>query len=857
MEQPKEMPNPSIDLRSFAFSTASSSSNQSRLSKPRLVKQRRRVSRPVDAWNPFHSPNLHHATDSVPSSGKGFVFGSSTSFPVPNSSATGKDGNFTGFVWRTESGFGADKEACTSKMEKLHIETKGAGSKGDFTFGSSKNIVNSFEDDTANKFHENFKKLNIESQLSKNLEDINKDSGGGTASTFLFDDDIANKFPENFMKLNIENQFSKKMEDINKDSDGGSALPETTVQHSNAGSKGDFTFGTSNFFANSFNDEIQNKFPEKFKNLNIKKQPSENLEDINKDPEAASVFSETDANNINAAGKGVFTFGSSKNVVNSFDDDIANKFPEKFKKLNIKNPSSQNLQDTDKDSEEVNAFPNVHETGVKNIFAPENKPNNSEESTSDNFLHDKLKLNNGDSFNIFNIFENSGTSDFRNNLHLPKKEALFSEIGGKVNSESYQDVKHNDSIAGSSILDFKFRAGNQDIATGSSYSSFTDSGFTSGAAGFTFTGCGAGDSYVDSKTQNNNTPFPSEDNMFKEMCQNRAFGIKKEVKGSMSRSRKGKSWRTAQSHPKMDSASFQKDKIANENSEFDSPGHFSPMDSSPYEEILVCEINSGPSESGTFDSHHTSTNAQHSTGQHFDVTEDNSIKNPEFQADATKDDSECFLDAKSSFLEEEEDGEEVESSRRDKEGLTENTSSYYSCYNNLTENKFIFSSSPSFRNHPTELKQDFTFCSALNNDSHDAKANGSGFTFATDASTEHASSLLKQLHKRKSRIKNTKKSYKTTPFGNINVDSPSSFPSPHLSGSLQSNSKWNHAHEGDLFISEKIFEKNIVGGKDPEIKRESTSSTILHTAAREACENWRLKYFFSFTLFFIFSEYIP
>ncbi|KAF8403743.1 hypothetical protein HHK36_011847 [Tetracentron sinense] len=662
--------------------------------------------------------------------------------------------------------------------------------KGVFVFGSSNRKGSSFVGSTVSKIQEDMRKLNIEGfGIGPGVE---KTKGANLSSNL---NDKNNPIPES--SNNIAGAFGRSMAsklagEINKldIKDSGEVNGSEKTKAKNT-----FDFGRSKKADDSFAGSSATTLLDHMKNLNI--EVPGNGDGVEKTTEA----------NLKTSDQGSFVLGSVKSTAGSFGGSMETMLPNEMRKLNIGSGMGDSAGQTD--------------IGISSsrIFVREKQPGNFGDKVSHDPVDGKsipTPVNyqagvQGKSLDVGQV------PPFETNDDTPLN-------GAAAPSSTFSSTGH-----GFPPVENVFEVPSMDRAAKKDEFSFIR------------TRDGLGTSHTDLGTPKRDASGSSTGNLYVGLNQKLEFSAKGEaVKDSGFKKRRGKFRQPTrvQQWPGKDFVS--KESFSQENPE--SPGCYSPMDYSPYQETLAAEQCSRETSVTSNESFHLQNNhglsyahktvPSDATGedlvaatQRFDISEIDR-KFGELNEEGS---GNCFQKSVGVECPVEEfvSGAETESFKSETEEV--DISSNASVVSAETEAGF---------NSNIEMQENdckMQFCSA----SSSQDIGDSNFTFTAPSSAQGQFSAAKHHYRKNNRIKVGPDSCSSLPSAKVQFASSSVQFSPHARTSLPLGS--GQGQKGEFCISQSKGEKKFEADKEQDVKQGSISTVGATAAALEDCEKWRLR----------------
>ncbi|KAG1371172.1 putative DnaJ subfamily C member 7 [Cocos nucifera] len=624
------------------------------------------------------------------------------------------------------------------------------------------------------------------------------------------------------------------------------------------------------------------KLPDEMRKLNL--QSSSNEEGFEKTKQRDN-RAKVDQSNV-------FIFGGNQNDPSSIGGGAVNMLPEEMKKLDIGSATASKNAKNERVDQTANMFAfgsNMKKTSASNQTSA-NSFTSFEKSTCSKLPNDMQKLNtdglrNDDSFRKAENTDYQFKVDVSNGpdgLTFPcNKDVPGSFEGNGVNTlhndmekldinkpeNSTGKIDQTDHSAGDAYTSFKFtfQAGKQGanstmghvppsktqehftssgVPMPSFYPSSSGPGFQSVGTECTFTSKYGGPEtpHMEFRTHKQDGHGLAKENLFTGPHHNMAFNVKKgDVQSTRTKKRRGKSRQSGPAHPTFSKPFISMEKSPLENMKPGSPGGYSPMDYSPYQENLGADQCSREASVASGESIHIfSRCASADTERSFSVDEReedlvSATKCLNINEDDRKHDSdfskshiEKNFAAKSSVIDEQNSGPGRESLF-----FKSNSGRLSSDTNNAAMEAETGSFGSNFERQTSEGGTCFTFVTSSED------FGGSNFAFAAPTFAQGPLSAAKRHHRRKSRMKTDHDLYTST----SNASAPLASPSPNLF-SVSSTSM-----QPDPAQDMKVLPSFHQGGDDiraetnrkPESNKEDLTKDLASVAAEEACDKWRLR----------------
>lgn len=520
-----------------------------------------------------------------------------------------------------------------------------------------------------------------------------------------------------------------------------------------------------------------------------------------------------------------FVFGRTKESSFSF---ATNELHDQIKNLNM---SSKN---------EINGMINENilsnEMGRKLNIGSE--PSDSAGQTdmrrmsSQIFVRDKQEGNMGDNnfknlgeavpteFTFQAAMEGKDVGGCHVSVDQPKDDAKLSETGSSSSSFSssgvhFQLVDNESKVFGTDRLDKK------------------------NEFGFTSTQDGLGKPFVEFKT-----PQPKA-NLFSGVCQTLEFGAKREfIRDTKAKKKRGKLRQPTPVHLWHGQDFVSRESASHGNSE--PVESYSPMDISPYQEtvsdtISARETSVASDESFSLDNDASTDSRPTVSDVAVDedlllaATQRMDINEWDVKSTETKEEHSDRGDGAIGPPEDSVSGAETESYKSANEEIDFQIES---C--NSAETKTSSNSNVERQDSDGQMQFSFT--------SHPEELRGSNFTFAASSAGQNQLSASRRHLKKKNSIKIGHDSFNSTCNAKILHASASVQFSPFSGASQPLSSR--QAEKGDQFSPRLRVGHNSEVFRGQEIKQEPSVSSAATIADQEACEKWRLRFLFYFSLFF-------
>ncbi|OVA12942.1 Tetratricopeptide TPR-1 [Macleaya cordata] len=701
------------------------------------------------------------------------------------------------------------------------------------------------------------RKLNIGRETKEGVVNLNSDEvsknhgfvfGSSSKENPGLNENKVSKLPDEMRKLNIESSGV---------SDGGEKTKDTNFS-SQVNGKNTFIFGRSNKIPDAVFQNTVFKLPHEMNELKI--------EDFGN---ASGVEKTKDASSSKTNDKNTFSSGGSMDFAGSMSGSSENTLPDDMKKLNI-----QGSRSGDEPEKTKNAF---SQFDYKKAFGLESDKNNAGSyggSTSSMLPGETEKLNIGSKTGDSGVFNDStggnsippftfragvqgkssgvesvphsdsklgevpGFQSVGNTFEVPSMDGAENKAGFRFTSSQDSSgsftgpVPHSDSkLGGASLSSSSFSSaapGFQSVAKTfevpfmDGAEKKTDFSFTSSQDGF--------------RTPNFRAPkhdnlCSSMGNLTTEFNKKLEFSAKKAAKDSRLKKRKGKLKQNAPVHQWPGKDYVSRANSSQENAE--SPGSYSPMDFSPYQETLAADQFSREASVASDDFFHSDTKCA-STDAHpsvsIDATDESLVtatENLNLNKDEELNEGRSYTfergDGAKCPTEEFVSGDESECLRSTSEKVDTDNDVDASVATTRTEANI----SSNTEKKASDDRTQFCFASSSDN------VNNANFTFAASPSAQANLSEPKHYCRKKNRRKVGQDSQIPSSNAKIHVASPC-MPLFPLSG-ITSQS---------VPGSDKIEDSSISQSKEkePVVKELFTSGgAAVAAAAQEACEKWRLR----------------
>uniref|UniRef100_A0A5B7BJ91 J domain-containing protein n=1 Tax=Davidia involucrata TaxID=16924 RepID=A0A5B7BJ91_DAVIN len=636
---------------------------------------------------------------------------------------------------------------------------------------------------------------------------------------------------------------------------------------------------TSRNNSSGFDVSVVSKLPDEMKKLNIEGsgivESSKNAKGMNAD--------------LSANYKTHFSFGSGDNVANLFGKNVVSELPNDMKKLNIKGPGevdrgglTYNADDTEKFASGNTGSDSL--AGSSATALPNKMKNLNAEDPVNTCVGEKKEVNVNTSDNGSFVF-GSGISA-TSSLGGRTENMISDEMGklkiGRGAAETAGQTQKGFSSSGISVKEmqpgnlgdslpreFTFQAGVQ----GKSLSGIqvpldhrnddtklhgttaSSSSFSSGSIRFQEVGNVFTVPFVDGSKRKDEFSFTSKwddigtpnvefqtpnrrRNVYSGLNQKLESSAKKEsIKDTRSKKKRGKLKKPTPVQPWLGQDFISRESSSQENQE--SSEAYSPMDVSPYPEIVVDMKCSRETSTTSDESFHLDGN--HTSGDTIPMVSDDTTNEDLVFATQRMDIN--VVDAKHTETKEEEcfdkgigaegppeesvSGAETESFKSATEQL-DNISD-----TSVTSAETEVSSSSMIERKDSDGRTQFCFASSSED------TDRINFTFAASSSTQGQLSAAARHQKKKNRMKVGQDAYNSTPNAKLPHES-SSVRFFSLSGTSSLLSP-GQGQKGDAptSLSKGVNTSEVV--KELEINQESISIPAASVAAQEACEKWRLR----------------
>ncbi|XP_008796162.1 uncharacterized protein LOC103711698 isoform X2 [Phoenix dactylifera] len=616
------------------------------------------------------------------------------------------------------------------------------------------------------------------------------------------------------------------------------------------------------------------KLPDEMRKLNL--HSSSNEEGFEKAKQADSKAKIDHSN--------VFIFGGNQNAPSSIGGAV-NMLPEEMKKLDIgsakatknaKNKSvdqtanvpvfGSNMKKTSASNQtSANAFTSFEKntcselpTGIQKLNTDGLRNDDSFTKTEKADYQFKVDVSNGP--NGFTFLSNkdvpgSFTGNGVNMLHNDMEKLDINKPENLTGNIDQTDHSAGDAYTSSK---FTFQAGKQGasstmghdppsktqehftssgVATPSFYPSSSGPGFQSVGTEFTSTSMHGGleTPHMEFKQDSH---LLSKENLFTGPHHNMAFNVKKDnVQSTRTKKRRGKSRQSVPAHQTFAKPFISMEKGPLENLKPESPGGYSPMDYSPYQENQCSrEASVASGESIHMFSHCASADTERSfsvdegeedlvsAAKRLDVNEGD-VKH---DSDGSRSNVEKNFAAKSSVIEEQNSGPGRESFvfKSDSVGLSSDT-------NNAAMEAETGPFSSNFERQASEGGTCFTFVTSSED------FGGSNFTFAASPFAQGPLSAAKRHHRRKSRMKTGHDFYSST----SNASAPLASPSPNLFSATSTCTQPDPAQDmkGLPSFHQGGDDSRTETNRKSESNKDDLTKDVASVAAEEACDKWRLR----------------
>ncbi|XP_077252404.1 uncharacterized protein LOC143891699 isoform X2 [Tasmannia lanceolata] len=583
---------------------------------------------------------------------------------------------------------------------------------------------------------------------------------------------VTKQLPDEMRKLNIEDAMTSK-------SKFGKAYEKGSFEFRSCGKKSSFRNSSA-----GFDESMVAELPDEMRKLNMEIFGNGEGTDKSKGIDLGLKSNE----------KNGFVFGSSKNETCYFGGSTETMLQDEMKNLNI----GSRLRDS---------------SGRTDVFS----------SSSRTFTKDTPRENLADRIFIDSTVVTSISTPFT--FQAGKQGNNFG-MGQIPPIQQKEDLKPSDVARSFSPSSF--------TSSGSVLRPCTDWFENKSEYSFTSTGEGLGKPHVDLGTLKQDVS--SMENQFSGLHLNLDFSAKRGAgKDTRPMKRRGKLKQSGQVHQPAGKDSISREKSFQENSEFDSPGSYSPMDFSPYQETLVVdqcprETSAESEDSVHLHANHSSIETSQSVPMdarykdlpaetHYLNVNDGDLKWGRLPEEGSKHHSsedisdQCSLGQRTSGL-----GKECLPFK------TENINIKDDSHIAAAETKAGISRS-NVERQPDNGKTMSCFASSSEN------VGETNFTFEASSSSHGPLSAARRQYKKKSQLKAGQ--YTHTPIAKIDLASPSVKFFPHSSGSSQQ--ELSQEQKGGFRMSESDTDKG------PEVRQESISTASATATAQEACEKWRLR----------------
>ncbi|XP_010938663.1 uncharacterized protein [Elaeis guineensis] len=622
------------------------------------------------------------------------------------------------------------------------------------------------------------------------------------------------------------------------------------------------------------------KLPDEMRKLNL--QSSSNEEGFEK--------AKQHDNRTKVDQRNEFIFGGNQNDPSSVCGGAVNMLPEEMKKLNIGSATASKNAKSESMDQTANMFAfgsNTKKTSASNQTSA-NSFTSFEKSTCMELPNDMQKVNtddlrNDDSFTKTENIDYQFKVDFSNGpngLTFPSNTDVPVSFKGNGVNTLHNDMEkldinkpenstgkpdQTDYSAGDAYTSFKFTfRGKQDanstaghVPPSKTQEHFTSSsvatpfcpsssgpGFQSVGTEFTFTSKHGGleTPHVEFRTHKQDGHGLSKENLFAGPHHNMAFNVKKgDVQSTRTKKRRGKSRQSGPAHQTFAKPFISMEKGPLENMKPESPGGYSPMDYSPYQENLGADQCSREASVASGESiHFFSRCASADTERSFSVDEreedlvsatkclninEDDLKH---DSDGSKSHIEKDFAAKFSVMDEQNSGPGRESLffKSNSAGLSSDT-------NNAAMEAETGPFGSTFERQASEGGTCFTFVTSPED------FGGSNFAFAASTFAQGPLSAAKRHHRRKSRMKTGHDLYTST----SNASAPLASSTSNLFSVTSTSMQPDPAQDikGLPSFHEGGDDNRAETNRKTESNKEDITKDAASVAAEEACDKWRLR----------------
>ncbi|OVA16235.1 Tetratricopeptide TPR-1 [Macleaya cordata] len=663
------------------------------------------------------------------------------------------------------------------------------------------------------------RKLNIgretkERVVNLNSDEVSKNHGFvfGTSSRKNpgLDENNVSKLPDEMRKLNIESSGT---------SDGGEKTKDANFS-SQVNGNNTFIFGSSNTIPDTVFQNTVFKPPHEMNELKIEDCGNPGAVEKTKGTNFSSKTNDTST----------FSSGGCKNFAGSMSGSSENTLPDEMKKLNIQGSRSGDEPENTKDA--------FFQSDEKKTFGFESDKNNAYSiyGSIESMLPGEMKkLNIGRRTGDTGVF-----NDSTGGYSIPTSFTFQAGVQGK--NSGVGSVPNSDSKLG-------------EASTSSSLFSSSAYGFQSvgntfevpsmdGAekkVGFSLTSSQEGFRTPDFEATKHANLCSSMGNLASGLNKNLEFSAKKAAKDTGLKKRKGKLKQNAPVHQWLGRDYFSRASSSQENPE--SPGSYSPMDFSPYQETLAADQFSREASVASDEFFHSDTKCA-STDAHpsvsMDATDEDMVTATE-NLNINKDDLKCGeLNEGRSYSFERGDGakcpaeEFVSGAESDcLRSTSEKVDTDSDVDASVATRKTEANISSETERKACDDRTQFCFASRSDNVSN------ANFAFASSPSAQGNLSIPKHHYRKKNGRKVGQDSHASGSNAKFHVASPC-MPLFPLSGIVSQSVPGRDKIE-DSSISQSKENYRSEAGKEPVVKEVFTSGDDAITAALEACEKWRLR----------------
>ncbi|XP_042483664.1 uncharacterized protein LOC122064035 isoform X2 [Macadamia integrifolia] len=641
--------------------------------------------------------------------------------------------------------------------------------------------------------------------------------GSNSKKSYDFDGNRVCKLQDE--KRNLNNEGFQNQNNADK--------PKNADFISKGSGENSFVFGGSDN-----GESLASQIPESMKKLNLKDSGNVGGSEKSKDADP----------NSKANFKSTFVFGSGRSTGGFSDSSSATTLPVEPKKLNIQGSGNddgiEKMKETSFKASSNNIF----------VFGSSKKPASD---GAESVLPDEMrKLNIGNQMRGHTGQMNTSSS-YRTSVKetqrdpavenpIPTPPTFQPGVQGKNlgvgQVPSYQPNDENVTrVDGAAASSSSFSSTGYQSAGNVFEMPSTDGAESKSDFSFTSTRDGSGTPFMDFRTPKQNSTFASTANFFADLNQQLDFSAKKGAsKDQRLKKRKGKR-QSAMLNRRAGQEFISRESSSQENLE--SPGSYSPMDFSPYQEPKGSRETSMASD-GSFhlDNSSVSTDAQQTVSseataevlaaetQQLHINGDDP-KCREMNDDGFKNGFEQNVGV-GHLVDESLSGAETEYFRSEAEKVDMDSNA--GAATTTTETSF----SSNLEKQESDLRVPFTYASTSED------AGETNFTFAASSSMHGHSSASKFRYRKKNRLKLGQDSYNTTPNAKFQMTSTSSQFFPFASSTLLSGA--GQSKRGDSSTSESKGQIRSETDKEPDVKQGSISTAAPPTAAQE-CEKWRLR----------------